>query len=242
MFSFKEVHRLLYPCLGVPVSRVRHAAVLHAQLLHPHRLPHPGEDPGVGHLGVHLGRPVLAVRQPVAAHPDELLGVVPGQPVHPAPAVPVTRGAVALEAHLGSPDLDSAPAVAPLPLTLLLADDGHPQLLQDSGRGLALAPRSLAPPNNRGLGIGVAVHSRVRQTRGPQLARLEARGGLEPEEGDVELVAVVVVLRVGVELGQAVRLPEVVEVLSPLAAPHHHAEVHCSVLNFYFQTESNKII
>ena len=72
--------------------------------------------------------------------------------VHAAAAVAVTRGPVTLEAHLGPadlvisnsehsssltpciltghpvlcPHLYSAPAVAPLPLALLLTDDGHP--------------------------------------------------------------------------------------------------------------------
>ena len=232
LFSLEEVFCLLYPRLGVPVPGVGHAAVLHAQLLHPDGLPHPVEDPGVGHLGVHLGRPVLTVRQAVAAHPDELLGVVPGHPVHAAPAVTVTRGSLTLEAHLGSPDLDPAPAVAPLPLALLLADDGHPELLEDPGRGLPLTARCLPPAHHSGPGVGVALHSRVWHTHGPQLAGLQLRGHLEPEQGYVVLVAVVVVLRVCVNFRHAVRLPKVVKILGPLAASHHHAEVLCTVLDF----------
>merc|ERR1712110_1384322 len=108
LFSLEEFLCLLYPRFGVSVPGVGHAAVLHTELLHPDGLPHPVEDLGVGHLGVHLGRPVLAVRQPVAADPDELLGVVPSHPVHAATAVAVTGGALTLEAHLGPPDLHPA--------------------------------------------------------------------------------------------------------------------------------------
>ena len=108
----------------------------------------------------------------------------------------------------------------------------HSELLEDPGRGLPLTPRGLPPAHDCGLGVGVALNSRVGHTHGPQLARLKLRGHFEPEQGDVVLVAVVVVLGVDVDLGHAVCLPEVVEILGPFAASHHHTEVFSSVLDF----------
>ena len=92
----------------------------------------------------------------------------------------------------------------------------------------------------------------LRQADWPELAGLQVGQLLEPEQRDVEPVAAVVVAGVDVylvimiscyqcrylckvvkfspHLVDAVRLPEVVEVLGALAAAHHHPQVHRPVL------------
>ena len=227
MFSLKKVLRLLYPALVSSLPGPGDPAVLHVDLLRPEGLLDPAEDGA--HLGVDLRCPVLTVRQAVAADPDECLAAVPLE-VHSPARVSVTGSSLRGETHLGPSHLHPAPAVAPLPLALLLADHVDLELLEDPGGGLGLTAGRLAPADDRGGEAGVGGDRGVRETGRPELSRLEVRQALQSEEGDVVLVTVVTVQRVDVYLVYAVGLEEVVEVLGSLAAPHHHPQVHGPVL------------
>ena len=122
--------------------------------------------------------------------------------VHASSTVPVTRGSTAPETHLGTTNLHSAPTIAPLPLTLLLADHGHVQLLQHPRRGLHRGARGLAPAYDRGIGASIGVHLHCGQTHWPDLIGLQVWQLLQSEQSNVIGVTVRVIVRVDVDLNQ----------------------------------------